>query len=385
MSGVSSFQPEFNPQRLRLAREQRGLSKEALAEACGVTRRAVTDWESGRVESPPIGRLGDALDFPTSFFFGDDLEEVPADAVSFRALSSMTPRQTRRVLAHASLLRGFSVWIDDRYQAPAADVPSFEELTASVAEQEPSAVDAAHSLRVMWQLGVKPIASMLGLMESRGVRVFGIPVNDREVDAFSFWWGEQPFVFLNTAKSAEGLLFDLAVVLCLFFIHRGVKTSWSRRFELDANTFASTFLMPSAGLLPQIVSQLSLADAMALKRYWKVSATAMVRRLHQLGRISDWQYRSWMIELSERGFRRSEPDGLPPEQSVLLRQVLSLAREDGWGVDRISKELGIPGRDLSEAMMGLTVTRVSSTVRDESDGVGGPIAPPGRPNLRAVQ
>jgi transcriptional regulator with XRE-family HTH domain len=163
MSDASNAHAEFNPARLRFARERRGLNKEELASRCGVTRRAVSDWEAGRVDQPPIRRLSEVLDFPASFFFGEDVEEIAPDAVSFRALSSMSPRQMRRVIAHASLLRKLSVWIDNRYATPAVQLPSFEELTASVREQEPSAVDAATSLRMMWRLGAKPIPEMLAL------------------------------------------------------------------------------------------------------------------------------------------------------------------------------------------------------------------------------
>jgi Zn-dependent peptidase ImmA (M78 family)/DNA-binding XRE family transcriptional regulator len=384
MSDASNYRPEFNPTRLRFARERRGLTKEALAKLCDVTRRAVSDWEAGKVENPPVARIAEALEFPTSFFFGDDIEEVSRDAVSFRALSTMTPKQVGRVLTHASLLRAFSSWIDLRYETPAADVPSFEELTASVEDVEPSPVDAAHALRRMWSLGSRPIVDMLALVESRGIRVFGLPSEDREVDAFSFWHGTQPFIFMNTSKSGERLRFDLAHELGHLCMHRDVKTNRNRRYELDANTFASTFLMPTKGLVPQLVGQPSLSDVMELKAFWKVSATAMVRRLHQLGRISDWQYRSWMIDLSEKGFRTSEPDGIPKEQSALLRQVLTLARQDGWGNERISKELGIPRRDFAEALVGLTVTPVAGK---DTNGLPspGPRVPVNQPRLRAIE
>jgi Zn-dependent peptidase ImmA (M78 family)/DNA-binding XRE family transcriptional regulator len=383
MLAASRGEPEFNPNRLRLARERRGLTKEALATLCDVTRRAVTDWESGRVDNPPVARIAHALDFPESFFFGDDLDEVRVDAVSFRALSSMTSRQVSRVLSHASMLRAFSFWVDSRYATPEVDVPSFEELIASVQDAEPSPVDAALSLRRMWSLGMRPIPDMLAVLESRGVRVLGLPSQDREVDAFSFWHENQPFIFLNASKSAERLRFDLAHELGHLCIHRDVRTNRNRQYELDANTFASTFLMPADGLTPQLVGSLSLPDVMELKAYWRVSATALVRRLHQLRRISDWQYRTWMIDLSERGFRTSEPNGIPREQSALLRQVLALAREDGWRAERISKELGIPRRDLTEAFLGLTVTSVSAgmTVAPSS---AMPV-PSGPPRLRALQ
>lgn len=358
MSTDGSGPVPFNPRRLQLARERRGLTKDALGQLCGVTRRAVTDWEAGKVEAPPIERIAAALDFPRSFFVRADADGVVAESVSFRALTAMSQRQVHQVLANAVLVKEFSAWVDERYRTPAVDVPSIEELTASQRESEPSPVDAAAAVRALWGLGARPVKDLLAVLESRGVYVFGLAEDDREVDAFSFWQGGRPYVFLNVAKSAERMRFDLAHELGHLCMHQGVPTCRNRRFELAANSFASAFLMPSEGLLPQLVGAPALADVLTLKRHWRVSAVAMVRRLHQLGRLSDWQYRAWMIDFSQRGFRTSEPDGLPREQSSLLRQVMSLAREDGWTLGTISGSLGVPASDLASALLGLTVTPV---------------------------
>lgn len=379
---ANSYRPEFNPHQLRFARERRGLTKEAFAKLCGVTRRAVTDWESGNVVTPPIDRISHVLGFPSEFFVGDDIEEIASESVSFRALSSMTPRQVHQVLAHASLIRRFAVWVDARYSTPRADVPSIEELTASEKEAEPSAVEGANALRTLWGLGARPIKDMLVLLESHGVRVFGLPPNDREIDAFSFWYGDQPLIFLNTTKSSERMRFDLAHELGHLCLHREVCTNRNRRYELDANSFASAFLMPRTGLLPQIVGHLTLPDIMRLKAFWRVSAMAMVRRLHQLGRVSDWQYRTWMIDLTKQGFRSSEPGGMPNEQSELLGQVMTLARQDGLGLEKVARECGIPTPDLVAALMGLTVIPLTRPVNDPPD----PTPPQGdRSSLRLVR
>jgi Zn-dependent peptidase ImmA (M78 family) len=349
----------FNPGRLRVARERRGLTKDALAQRCAVTRRTVTDWEGGRVDAPPVDRIAAALDFPRSFFLRDDPDDLPPDAVSFRALTAMSQRQVRKVLANAELVLEFAAWLDERYRTPEVDVPSISDLTVSERESVPSPVDGAAAVRAIWGLGARPIRDMLALLESRGVYVFGLAADEREVDAFSFWQGGRPYVFVNATKSAERVRFDLAHELGHLCLHRGVPTCRNRRFELAANAFAAAFLMPGDGLLPQLTGPPRLADVLTLKAHWRVSALAMIRRLHQLGRLSDWQYRSWLIDFSERGYRTSELDGLPHEQSSLLRQVLALARADGWTLPRISRSLGLPSADLSAALFGLTLAPVA--------------------------
>jgi Zn-dependent peptidase ImmA (M78 family) len=373
VSRGSNLNQTFNPHRLRVARARRGLTKEVLAERCRVSRRAVTDWEAGRVEAPPVGTLSMVLEFPVDFFFGEDLDEVPAEAASFRAYTSMSQRQLQSVLAHAALVRRFSDWIDARYETPPVDVPSIQEFTAPLEESEPLPTEAAASIRAIWNLGAVPIANMLTLVESKGIRVFALSGGEREIDAFSFWHAERAYIFLNTDKSAERLRFDLAHELGHICMHQGISTNRVRQYELDANAFASCFLMPRIGLIPQIISTPNFDDMMALKKHWGVSATAMVRRLHQLGRILDWQYRSWMVDLSKRGFRRDEPDGGTKEQSTVLRQVLTLAREDGWNLHRISAQLGIPVSDLSEALIGLAVIPLPMARLDAGTRVVSPL------------
>jgi hypothetical protein len=44
-----------------------------------------------------------------------------------------------------------------------------------------------------------------------------------------------------------------------------------------------------------------LTKSLKLKAAWQVAATPFVRRLHLAGVLSDWSYRSLMIELSQRG------------------------------------------------------------------------------------
>src|SRR5260370_23481329 len=83
----------FNPTRLTLARERNGLTKQQLADACQVTRRAVSAWEAGEVENPPMAALARVLGFPELIFYADDPFPLSQAAGSFRALNAMPSRQ----------------------------------------------------------------------------------------------------------------------------------------------------------------------------------------------------------------------------------------------------------------------------------------------------
>jgi hypothetical protein len=58
------------------------------------------------------------------FLAGHDVEEIPPDAVSFRALSKMTARQRDRALSAGRVALLIDDWIEARFRLPEADIPS---------------------------------------------------------------------------------------------------------------------------------------------------------------------------------------------------------------------------------------------------------------------
>ncbi|NVZ67186.1 ImmA/IrrE family metallo-endopeptidase, partial [Pseudomonas gingeri] len=92
-------------------------------------------------------------------------------------------------------------WIEERFNLPSAGLPDLSDLGPE---------EAAATLRRVWGLGNAPIPNMIHLLESKGIRVFSLAEETREVDAFCTWYEGKPFIFLNTIKSAERSRFDAA-------------------------------------------------------------------------------------------------------------------------------------------------------------------------------
>lgn len=347
---------------MTLARERAGFSKEQTAQLCRVSRRTITDWEGGRVVSPPVDRIATALNVDEAFLHGPEVEEVPIESVSFRALTSLSTRRARSAVASSRLTTLLTDWLDERYSTPLVAIPSVMESIDATSSTEPSAQRAAEFLRAAWSMPHRPVSSMIAILERHGARVLSLAKGEREVDAFSYWSNGRPYIFVNQDKSAERVRFDLAHELGHLVLHKGICTVRDRHFEFEANEFASAFLMPTDAFTVQAYSagtQLRMSDVFVLKRSWRVSATATVRRLHDLELINDWQYRTWMVELSSLGYRRGEPDGIRPEISELLTACLRLAREDGWTLQRIAADIGVHVQELREGLTGLTVLSIA--------------------------
>lgn len=306
----------FNPTRLRIARLRLGLTRPKLADESDVSLRSISDFENG-VRPPSdesLSKLASALKLPTSFFERDDIEPVPVTAASFRKLSKTTVTRRDAVLATAALTLEFYAEIEEQFRLPASAIPTLDKLSPE---------QAADLLRNQWTLGERPIANMVHLLESKGARVAALNRNYGDVDAFCFYRDGAPFIFLNTTKSAERQRFDAAHELGHLVLHSEVEmeAGTAKERESQANAFASAFLMPRAAVLNQSMSSASVERILAARSFWRVSAMAMTHRLHELSLLSDWQYRSTCITLSERGYRSAEPGGLVPETSQILRKV----------------------------------------------------------------
>src|ERR1700742_2303507 len=148
---------------------------------------------------------------------------------------------------------------------------------------------------------------MIKLLESKGVRVFSLAENTKTVDAFSSWRNEIPYIFLNTFKSAERSRMDAAHELGHLVLHKHGGPRQGRDAEAEANSFASSFLMPQADVRSRLPFVAKLDDLVVAKKRWGVSVAALAYRLHKLGVLSAWQYRTFCIQINQRGFATKEP------------------------------------------------------------------------------
>ncbi len=343
----------FNQLRLSLARKRRRMTAKALAEAAGVAPLTITRLEKGenQPDEETVQALAKALDYPVEFFSQDDPETVDVDAASFRSLSKMSAKERDAAIAAGALGLQLSNWIEDRFDLPEANLPDLSQ------ETDPEA--ASRYLRHIWAIGNRPVGNLIALLEAQGIRVLALSENTASVDAFSFWRDAKPYVFLNTFKTAERSRFDAAHELGHLVLHRHGGRHQSKNAEREADHFASAFLMPADDVKAHFPRGANISLILNGKRRWRVSAMALAYRLRQLGKLSDWQYKNVCVELSRRGFRKSEPGGIERETSSVLKKVLVHLWNDRTTKADIATDLGIPFDEL-EGLIGFLVANESA-------------------------
>lgn len=337
----------FNPGRLDLARKRRRYTARSLAERAQIAPVTLSRIVNGTQtpDEQTIERLVKALEFPRQFFFDSDIDPIDASAASFRSLKAMTARERDAAVAAGSLAYLMSDWVKAAFNLPATDLLNLED------EQDP--LSAAKSIRQYWSIGEKPIGNMIKLLETKGIRIFSLSENTKNVDAFSCWRDDEPYIFLNTFKTAERSRFDAAHELGHLVLHKHGGPKQGRNAEFEANTFSSAFLMPEDDVRAWIPYVTCLDDIVLAKKRWGVSAMALTYRLHKLGIINDWPYRTFCKQIRSR-YGSSEPDGLPQERSSVWQTVLTDLWKEGTSKNHIAAELNIPHDEMENLLFGLT-------------------------------
>ena len=325
------MQKKFNPSRLSEARTYSKMTGEELANAIGVKKQAISQFENGKAtpEYETVERISSVLKFPVNYFYEKDAPSLQGNTY-FRAPFSSNKRDLN------------SQKVKTRYVAHVygtlARYVDFLPYNVPVFENTSDIPAIAKKLRNYWGLGQEPISDMVSLMERNGIIMSEFATDSKQIDAFTQYdeIGFQNYycVVLGTEKpSFVRRQFSCAHELGHIVLHEkyedksGINREDFRKQESEANMFAAEFLMPRDAFLSDLqVSANRLNRYIELKRKWKVSISAMVMRAHDLGAITDNQYQYLMRQIAKNGWRTSEPldDYLPLRHPKALKQAVNI-------------------------------------------------------------
>ena len=344
----------FSPSRLVWARRRRGMAIARLASRVGVERHAIAGYEAGEFAPRPdrFRAIAQQLEFPTRFFFGQDIGEVLPERVSFRSRSTMAASARDRALGSAALAISISQWIAARYALP--------ELNLTDGRSVSDATTAAHAVRRRWDLGTAPIENIIDLLEGNGVRLYSLPADAAAAGPFSFWHNERPYMLLDMRKPGDEILLDAARELGHLLLHRRISPA-GRRVQQEASDFARAFLMPVTAPHAETNGVLS-NDRIAIDgRRWGMPLTVCARRLHELGEISDWQFR----HLATAGANDAGSGYNMRLVPAILGAVFAALRARGISRRTLARELHIYLEDVDGLVFGQATAQLHDEVSSE--------------------
>lgn len=349
----------FSGQRLRLAREIRGMSQSDLArdERVDVTSAAISQFEKPGSQVKPreatVEQLAEALDFPIGFFAvtampssrpDEDLERLDGYG-HFRSLRSLTAKKRREALSVTQLVRDVVYELGQHVRLPEVAVPR-----VPVDVQRPSdADDAAAEVRQEWAIVDGPVPDVLQLSERHGVVGVRHRIDTDAVSAYSVPFPERPVVVMHQhGAKRDRDRFSCSHEIGHLVMHDPGTDLAPRDTEKQADRFASALLMPADQIRDELPSTLEWVRFLELKLRWQVSIGALLRRAKDLGVMTEETYLQGLRTMSARGWRTTEPGDLGPAESprVLAHAVAvagvsaaALADETGWPSELIAPVL----------------------------------------------
>ena len=318
-------------ERVKQARELRGFTQTKLAELLKVTqgRIAQIEGEFRDAADSVIAEIAYHTDLPLSYFSKAPESRLTAGSLLFRARTSISKREVTQSLRDAEHVFGLA-----ESMASNLDIP----VSLRTLDGDPR--EAARKTRALLGLSAdEPVRGLIRTLEGAGVWVLAIPALQGR-DAFCCWaeseGREIPVIVISPGCPGDRLAMNVAHELGHLVLHKNSLGRLSPELEKEAFTYGGEFLMPEAGIRPDLRPPVSLTSIARLKPKWGVSIQALVRRAYDLGVISERQYRYLFMQISSKGWRKDEPIPITPEKPRLLKKMAEVLYGSSLQLDRIA-------------------------------------------------
>ena len=250
-------------QRLKSAREVIGLTQQQVADQVALTRVAISQIESGNRTISSIELLH------LSRLYGRDmasfLEEKPVEKDALAVLFRAHPDLIQNSIFYNSLRNATELFREYGNLKKLLDMDQERNLPPVYTYSEPKNVweaiqmgeQAAEAERSRLELGIDPIRDMAELVESQGIPVIEINLDDQISGMFIANAETQLCIVINEAqlnRAKSRVAFTIAHEYSHILLDRDKGITISKisndrdLFEVRANAFAAAFLMPEEGV-----------------------------------------------------------------------------------------------------------------------------------------
>lgn len=329
---TSKHHEQVDGERIRLARESRGITQLELSKRVGVSNALVSRWELNQSNpEADILEISKALDYPVTYFSYSPIFTPSILSHNYRTTSKMSIKDKKCVEASAYIRMDQISQIINRWADFSWGVPEYDPDLDS-----PEKI--ANKVRYEFNISRGPINDITRLLESRGIFVFIEKFEDSSLDAITVNQrnGTPPTIFVNSERPGERIRFTLAHELGHLVMHRLPRVD----MEKEADRFASEFLMPADDICSDFHSN-DLSHYFSLKRYWKVSIQSLLYKASSLELISKQEYQKFCIIISKKGWKKNEPSPLSIEVPNLAKTLIQhIMKATGISADEIAHIIG---------------------------------------------
>lgn len=327
--------------RIKQLRLAKGMSLDELAAEMGsiVTKQAISKYENNLAKPTHkvAAKLAQVLAVPPL-----DLWREPSVTIKFLAYRK---RASLTKTHQANLQALISTELEQRCRLQESCFPApFEvPLEEFPAPDENHAEQAAEKLRAQWRLGVDAIADVTAILEDHKVHVIQIKAPEQfdGISAVAFDASNKPQA--AAVVSRIGVPGDRQRLNLVHELgHLVLKVPHHGDHEKLAFRFGAAFLAPAASFKREAGEKrttLTTKELLILKKRFKMSIQAILRRFRDLEIISPSYYKDWCIAVSRMGWRKKEPLEIKPEKPEWLNQTVGRCLAEGFLTRQKAQEI----------------------------------------------
>ncbi len=390
---LTTIDPKVLGERLRVARRARGFTQEQVSDALGYARTTVVAIEKGerRVTSEELIRFVQHYGRSVSEFVSQQANAHPlvpqfrSGPPTARAVMTLAEKDYLEAAERLEALASDYRELEEMCGMPLPkDYPPVYTVEGSFNQPESLGEEIAQEERARLGLGDAPISDLRALLEEAvGLRIFFYRMASPIGGVFACNDELGGCIGINSRHPIPRSNFSLAHEYAHFLTTRYQADvamesgGWGRLpTERFADSFASSFLMPRAGVSRRF-SELTdaregkprIADLVQLAHLYGVSVQAMCSRLEDLRRVpvGTWD------KLKDKGFRPEQAKAslglgeLPGDRNRLPRRYVLLAsrayRAERLSEGQLAKKLRVDR--VSARMM---MEEVEGVIDDQTGG-----------------
>jgi Zn-dependent peptidase ImmA (M78 family)/transcriptional regulator with XRE-family HTH domain len=343
--------------RIRRARVLKGYTLDELAQRIGdITKQALSKYETGQStpNSTRVLQLAKVMQLSPEYFFRSDVVELAP--LEFRKLAKMPKYRQEQVTERIRDHLERYIALENCFEHAAIDIPATPPQMIAVSTFD-EAEAAANQLRTHWQIGEDAIANLTELLEERGIKVALLHgPDDFDGACAATQDGKHVLIALNADRPGERMRFTAAHELGHWVMNFPAEMK-EKDIEICCHRFAGAFLYPASCVTADFGghqrSRVHPRELLIAKQHYGLSIAAALRRLKDLALLSDAGYQSSTIQFSKNGWRKDEPNPLPPETPRRFESLVfwGLA-EDFFSKSRAAEFLQQPLSALDPSMTG---------------------------------
>lgn len=324
-------------ERLLNARKMAGLSLQEMADRMqnSISRQAIHQFEQGtsKPETNTLLEIAKALNVEIDFFFRTP--KLVFEKLAYRKKVKLTKTEEIAIqeTAKDKLERYFEI-----EEITNEHLKFSNPLQNNLVVNQDDIEKAAEALRKAWDLGLKPIPSVIEMLEEKGIKVIEIDASDA-FQGFSAIANTEHVIVLNKNDDLCRKRFTAVHELA----HIVLQIDESLDEEKTCHNFAGAFLFPKPSVIEVFSDKrkkIAFAELKQQKEYYGISIQAILMRLKNLEIINDSTYKGFIIWMNRVGYRTKEPGVYHGIEKALrfsqlvyrsaIEEVISLSKAAGF-------------------------------------------------------